>query len=276
MAIAVVPGMGADGEEQSRVLVVGAMGRMGVLVRAEVARTPDLVVEAALERKGHPQIGKEIEDGLVLGDDVTSALAGCDVAIDFSVPSSTMKGLRAAAAAGVPYVTGTTGFSPTDKQEIEALASRIPVIHAANFSVAVNVLGWLAREAARLLGDGYDAELFELHHTAKRDAPSGTALMLAERVAEGRGQRLGGRLILERTGDIGPRPEGVIAVQALRGGDNPGEHTLYFAGRGERIELVHRSSTREHFAAGAVRAAQWLLGRDPGLYPIARVLGLGK
>jgi len=176
----------------------------------------------------------------------------------------------------VAYVTGTTGFSQTERQEIKALARRTPVIHAPNFSVAVNVLGWLAREAARLLGDGYDAELFEIHHTAKRDAPSGTALMLAERVAEGRGQKLDEHLILERVGDIGARPEDAIAIQTLRGGDNPGEHTLYFAGRGERIELIHRSYTREHFAAGAVRAAQWLLGRPPGLYPIEEVLGLGE
>jgi 4-hydroxy-tetrahydrodipicolinate reductase len=274
MATAAAPGMAIEGQEQSRVLVVGALGRMGTLVRAAVARAPDLSVAAALERKGHPLIGKEIEEGVVLTDDITSALAGCDVAIDFSIPASTLKNLRASAAAGVAYVTGTTGFSATEKQEIEALARRIPVVVAANFSVAVNVLGWLAREAARLLGEGYDAELFEIHHTAKRDAPSGTALMLAERVAEGRDQRLDERVILARSGDIGPRPEGAIAIQTLRGGDNPGEHTLYFAGRGERIELVHRSTTRDHFAAGAVRAAQWLLGRPPGLYPIGDVLEL--
>ena len=130
------------------------------------------------------------------------------------------------------------------------------------------------REAARRLGDGYDAEIVELHHAAKRDAPSGTALHLAEAVAEGRGVALDEHLVLERAGDIGPRPEGAIGVQTLRGGDNAGEHVVHFIGSGERIELAHRSHTRAHFARGAVRAAQWLAGRAPGLYRIEQVLGL--
>jgi 4-hydroxy-tetrahydrodipicolinate reductase len=138
----------------------------------------------------------------------------------------------------------------------------------------VNVLAWLAREAAARLGPEFDAELFELHHSKKRDAPSGTALRLAEAVAEGRAQTLREHLLLERAGDIGPRPEGAIAIQTLRGGDSPGEHTVMFIGEGERIELSHRSHTRDHFARGAVRAAAWLVGREPGLYPIERVLGL--
>jgi 4-hydroxy-tetrahydrodipicolinate reductase len=154
------------------------------------------------------------------------------------------------------------------------LARRIPVIHAANFSLAVNVLVWLTREAARRLGPGYDAELVEIHHGAKRDAPSGTALRLAEAIAEARGERLEDRLVLERAGEIGARPEGAIGIQTLRGGDNPGEHSVLFAGEGERLELVHRSHTRDHFARGAVRAAAWLVGREPGLYRIEQVLDL--
>jgi 4-hydroxy-tetrahydrodipicolinate reductase len=148
------------------------------------------------------------------------------------------------------------------------------VIAAPNFSVAVNVLVWLVREATRRLGPGYDAELVEIHHSAKRDAPSGTALRLAEAVAEGRGVSLDDHLVLERAGEIGERPAGAIGVQTLRGGDNPGEHTVLFVGNGERIELTHRSFTRDHFARGAVRAAAWLAGRGPGLYRIEQILGL--
>jgi 4-hydroxy-tetrahydrodipicolinate reductase len=158
--------------------------------------------------------------------------------------------------------------------EIARLAERIPVIHAPNFSVSVNVLGHLAREASRLLGDDYDAELFELHHGMKRDAPSGTALFLGQEVAKGRRKRLEDHVILERAGETGVRPEGAIGIQTLRGGDSPGEHTIYFIGGGERIELTHRAATRGHFAVGAVRAAAWIIGREPGLYGIGQVLGL--
>jgi 4-hydroxy-tetrahydrodipicolinate reductase len=130
------------------------------------------------------------------------------------------------------------------------------------------------RETARRLGPGYDVEILELHHAAKRDAPSGTALRLAQAVAEGRGEVPAGLLVLERAGETGARPPGAIGVQALRGGDNPGEHSVLFLGRGERLELSHRAQTRDHFADGAIRAARWLAGRPPGLYPFERVLGL--
>jgi len=264
----------AQVERAKRVLVVGAAGRMGEQVRKWTHRHENLEVAAALEAPGHPGIGDEIEPGVVLQGDVAEALAGCDVAIDFTIPKATLANLRAAADAGVAYVTGTTGFTDAEREEIAALAERIPVIHAPNFSVSVNVLGWLAREAASKLGDGYDAELFELHHSAKRDAPSGTALFLGECVAEGQGKSLADHLRLERAGEIGARPEGEIGIQTLRGGDNPGEHTVYFIGEGERVELTHRSATRDHFAQGAVRAAAWIVGKRPGLYSIAEVLGL--
>jgi len=259
---------------EQRVMVVGACGRMGVQVREAVAQHPELRVSAALERSGHPELGREIEPGVSLTDDLKSALASCDVVIDFSIPRSTLTNLRGAAEAGVAYVTGTTGFSDGERAEITSLSEKIPVIHAPNFSLAVNVLGWLTREASRRLGPDFDAEIFEIHHVAKRDAPSGTALFLAEAVAEGRGQELADHLVLERAGEIGPRPESAIGVQTLRGGDNPGEHTIYFVGQGERVELAHRSSTREHFARGAVRAAAWLVGRPPALYPITQVFDL--
>ena len=255
-------------------LVVGALGRMGERVRAALAREPELRFGAALEAPGHPELGSTLEQGVVVGDDAKVALTGCDVAIDFTVPAATLATLRAAADAGVAYVTGTTGFSSDERAELEALAGRVPVIHAPNFSLAVNVLVWLTREAARRLGPDYDAELVEIHHRAKRDAPSGTALRLAEAVAEARGVDLADHLVLERAGETGARPDGAIGIQTLRGGDNAGEHTVLFAGDGERLELAHRSQTRDHFARGAVRAAAWLVGREPGLYRIEQVLGL--
>ncbi len=259
--------------EARRVLVVGALGRMGERVRAALAEEPTLALAAALEAPGHPGVGT-LANGVAVTDDAKAALAGCDVAIDFAVPAATLATLRAAADTGVAYVTGTTGFSTEERAEIESLAGRIPVIHAPNFSLAVNVLTWLVREAAAKLGEGYDAELFELHHAAKRDAPSGTALRLAEAVAEGRNQSLDERLILERAGETGARPDGAIAIQTLRGGDAPGEHSVFFIGAGERLELSHRAHTRDHFARGAVRAASWLAGRAPGLYSIEQVLSL--
>lgn len=256
------------------VMVVGAQGRMGLEVRTALDSMPDLEFAGALERPGHPDVGRSIAEGVVLHDDPKLALEGCRIAIDFSIPEATLKNLRAAADAGVAYVTGTTGFDAKGRREIEAFAERIPVLHAPNFSVSVIVLGHLAREAARLLGDGYDAELFELHHGQKRDAPSGTALFLAEAIAKGRETTLDEHLVLERAGETGVRPADAIGIQTLRGGDNPGEHTVYFIGKGERVELTHRAATRGHFAVGAVRACAWLVGREPGLYRIEQVLGL--
>lgn len=258
----------------ARVVVVGALGRMGDRVRAAIADESGLRLGAALEAKGHPRLGERLEGGVVLGSDVGAALREGDVVIDFSVPGSTLALLREAAAAGVACVVGTTGFAPAEQAEIRALAARIPIVQAPNFSVTVNVLTHLVSEATRLLGPGYDAEIVELHHGAKRDAPSGTALALAEAIAAARGEKLAEHAVLAREGDVGPRAPGEIGVHALRGGDNPGEHTVMFLGSGERLELVHRAATRDHFARGAVRAARWLVGREPGLHDMREVLGL--
>jgi 4-hydroxy-tetrahydrodipicolinate reductase len=257
-----------------RVLVVGALGRMGRAVRAALESEPSLVLAAALEGKEHPELGARIEHGVAVSDDVAAAVAACEVAIDFSVPQATLAIARAAADAGVAYVSGATGFSPAQGEAFDALGARIPVVRAANFSLAVNTLVWLVRAAAQRLGPEFDAEIVELHHAAKRDAPSGTALRLADAIAEGRGVAARERLVLERAGEVGAKPAGAIGVQALRGGDNTGEHTVMFIGRGERLELVHRSHTRDHFAAGAVRAAAWLVGRPAGVYRVEQIFGL--
>lgn len=257
-----------------RVGVVGALGRMGAEVRAAVATHPELEVAGALEAADHPGVGSALEDGITVVGDPQTAFANCDVIIDFSIPRATLANLGVAAERGIAYVTGTTGFTPEERGELDALAKRTALLHAPNFSVAVNVLAWLVREAGARLGPGYHAELFELHHAAKRDAPSGTALRLAEAVAAGQGADLDTAMVLERAGETGARPENAIGIQTLRGGDNPGEHTVMFIGTGERLELAHRSTTRAHFAAGATRAAAWLVGKPPGTYRIEEVLGL--
>ncbi|MCH2169914.1 4-hydroxy-tetrahydrodipicolinate reductase [Myxococcota bacterium] len=258
---------------KQHVLVTGALGRMGERVRALLDSEPSLELAAALEAPGHPSIGQEIAPGIRLEDNPATALEGCDVAIDFSVPDATLTNLDWAARAGVAYVTGTTGLDEAGRNALVGHAEHIPILHAPNFSVAVNALIWLTQQAAQKLGEGFDAELVEMHHSAKRDAPSGTALRLAQAVADGRGIDLEENLVLERAGDIGARPEGAIGVQSLRAGDCPGEHTVLFVGGGERLELTHRAATRDHFARGAVRAAAWLVGREPGLYTIEQMLG---
>jgi 4-hydroxy-tetrahydrodipicolinate reductase len=247
---------------------------MGESVRATLREDPSLRLAAAVEAAAHPGLGRELEEGVRVTDDAKGALRDADVAIAFATPGASLELLRAAADAEVPCVIGTTGFEEAQRVEVRSLSSRLPIVLAANFSVAVNVLFHLVRRAARLLGPDFDAEIVELHHAAKVDAPSGTALRLGAAVAEGLGTSLEERVVLARQGATGPRPEGAIGIQTLRGGDNPGEHTVLFLGRGERLELVHRSATRDHFARGAVRAAAWVRDRGPGLYDMERVLGL--
>jgi 4-hydroxy-tetrahydrodipicolinate reductase len=255
----------------TKVCVVGALGRMGERVRAALGDEAGLELASALEAPGHPGVGTDA-GGVAVVDDAKAALGAADVAIVFATPGPSLEVLRIAAEAGVRCVVGTTGFTPDQRTELETLAQRVAIVLAPNFSVAVNVLGELVRRAAELLGDGFDAELVEIHHAAKRDAPSGTALWLADAVAEGRSAEPA--RVLAREGDTGPREPGTIGIQTLRGGDNPGEHTVLFVGGGERLELTHRSATRDHFARGAVRAAAWVSEREPGLYTMSDVLGL--
>jgi 4-hydroxy-tetrahydrodipicolinate reductase len=185
-----------------------------------------------------------------------------------------MANVKAAVAAGVSMVIGTTGLSAADKEQIAAAAKSIPIVFAPNFSVGVNVMLKLVADAARTLGPAYDIEIVETHHRAKRDAPSGTALRLAEAVAEASGRDLATTARFERHGDIGPRSDTEIGIQTLRGGDVAGDHTVHFLGQGDRIEITHRASSRDTLANGAVRAALWLAGKPTGLFDMRDVLGL--
>ncbi|MBW2712584.1 MAG: 4-hydroxy-tetrahydrodipicolinate reductase [Deltaproteobacteria bacterium] len=254
------------------VLVVGALGKMGVCVREALTQEPRLHLSVGLERPGYEEEAEV--PSFTLTSDAEQALESADVVIDFSVPDASLALVRLCAARGIPSVIGTTGFSEAQRAEISSAAQSIPIVLAPNFSVAVNVLGHLTERASELMGDDYDAEIMEIHHGAKRDAPSGTALWLGERVAAGRAQELAKQACYTRHGEIGARPEGEIGLQTLRGGDVAGEHTIYFFGDGERLELTHRASTRNHFARGAVRAATWVVDQANGLYGMDRVLGL--
>ncbi len=244
---------------------------MGEALRRMLENAADCRLAAALEGPGHPRTGKELAPGIALQDDPERALAGVDVAIDFSVPAGALALVAAAATRGVPVVLGTTGIDQAGLARVRQAASRIALVQEANFSLGMHVFNDLVAEAARRLAD-YEVEVLELHHSRKVDAPSGTALRLAEAVAAARGVALRDKAVYHREGQTGPRPQAAIGIQALRAGDSVGEHTVYLAGPGERLELSHRALSRDNFAAGAVRAAAWVVGRPPGLYGIKDVL----
>ncbi len=253
-------------------LVLGAGGRMGAFVLRAVAAEPGLEVAAAVEARDHPALGSEVAPGVALVPEL--AVDACDVAIDFSAPSSTGALLDAALPAGLPLVIGTTGFDASQEAAIESAAGKLAIVRAGNFSLGITVLLDLVAEAAKRLA-GYEIEVLEMHHNRKLDAPSGTALALARAAADARGVSLSDKAVYHREGQTGPRPPDAIGMQTLRMADVVGEHTVYLAGPGERLELSHRALSRENFASGAARAAAWVLGRQPGLYSMGDVVGRG-
>jgi len=264
-----------------RIAVLGADGRMGrALTRAVIAAGPRAVLAVATERPGHASIGKDagtLAGGEPSGVVLTDALPTrheADVWIDFTAASVTESVATAAAAQGVGLVVGTTGLGTHARAALDVAALRIPVVYAANYSVGINVMLKLIADAARALGPDYDMEIVETHHRAKKDAPSGTALSLAQALAEASGRDLTAAARYARHGDIGARSSSEIGIQTLRGGDVVGDHTVFFLGNGDRIEITHRASTRDTFAVGAVRAALWVAGCQPGLYDMRNVLGL--
>jgi 4-hydroxy-tetrahydrodipicolinate reductase len=263
-----------------RIAVFGAAGKVGGAIVRAIAETAAARLVAAVERPDFPGLGTDAsrlaglpESGVLLQADRPERSAA-DVWIDFSVPGVAVANASAAAQAGAAMVVGTTGLSTQDKDAIASAAKKIAIVLAPNMSVGVNVMLRLVADAARALGSAYDIEIVEAHHRAKRDAPSGTALRLAEAVAEATGRDLGKSARYERHGDIGPRTTEEIGIQTVRGGDVVGDHTVFFLGLGDRIEITHRASSRETFARGAVRAALWLQGRAPDLYDMRDVLGL--
>ena len=264
-----------------RIAVLGAAGRMGQSLTRALAETPGCTVAGGVEVKGSAAIGQDI--GAVAGleplghaitDDPLPLFAHIDGVLDFTLPKPTIEYAALAAQARIVHVIGTTGFSDGDLAKLEAAARHATIVKAGNMSMGVNLMAALTEQVARTLGPEFDIEILEMHHRHKRDAPSGTSLMLGDAAAKGRNVALGDKSVRTRDGDTGPRREGDIGFAALRGGDVVGEHKVIFAGPGERIEIAHIASDRGIFARGAVKAALWGRGKPPGLYSMADVLGL--
>ncbi|HEX5033325.1 MAG TPA: 4-hydroxy-tetrahydrodipicolinate reductase [bacterium] len=258
----------------TRIIVTGIGGRMGSRIADIVRETPGLSLAGATEAPGSFAIGTTLPEGHQVVDDLSKNIAHGDVVIDFTSPKATIHHAEIAAKARKALVVGTTGFSEEEKQKLTAYLKTMPAVFSSNMSIGMNVLFKIAAEAARRLGEDYDIEIVEAHHRHKKDAPSGTALTLAEEIAAGIGRNLKDVARYERHGQIGERKPKEIGIQTLRGGDIVGDHTVYFAGSGERLELTHRATSRDNFARGAVLAAKWLQGKAPGIYTMADVLGL--
>ena len=257
------------------IIVMGAAGRMGSTIARLAEEADDLVLAAVLER---PETLDRLDafkaSGVLVSSDISTVLPACPgaVVIDFTSPEASMVTARAAAACGNPVVIGTTGFSEQQLAELDDLARNSLIFRSANMSVGINVIMDLLPRLTALLGDAYDVEMMEIHHNKKKDAPSGTALHLGEAVAKAKGWDLADVRCSGRDGIIGPRPKKQIGIQALRGGDVVGVHTVYFMGPGEEIEVTHRAQSRDNFARGAVRAAKWLSKQEPGrLYSMSDI-----
>jgi len=260
--------------------IAGSSGRMGRALLEALAQAPDARLFAALERAGSPFVGKDAGElfgspcGVAITDDAEAAIAGSNVFIDFTRPEGTLAHLELCRKHGVKMVIGTTGFSAEQKQSLADAARDISIMFAPNMSVGVNLTFKLLEIAAKVLNEGYDIEVIEAHHRHKVDAPSGTALRMGEVVAEALGRDLAECAVYGREGVTGERSPSTIGFATVRGGDIVGDHTVMFAGIGERVEITHKASSRATFANGALRAARFLAGRDTGLYDMQDVLGL--
>jgi 4-hydroxy-tetrahydrodipicolinate reductase len=255
-----------------KLAIAGAGGRMGQALVEAVLADRELQLAAALDAAGSPALGRSAGPVKVGAD--LAVLAAVDALVDFTRPEGTLAHLDACLRLGKSMVIGTTGFNEAQKARLADGGKRIAIVQSPNFAIGVNVVFRLAQTAAKALGDAYDVEIVEAHHRHKVDAPSGTALMLGELVAKALGRDLGTVATHGREGDTGERPAKAIGFHAIRGGDIVGEHTVIFAGAGERVEVGVRSQSRMTYAAGALRAAKWLQGRAPGLYDMFDVLGL--
>jgi 4-hydroxy-tetrahydrodipicolinate reductase len=273
------PGMAG---ERVGIVVNGVSGRMGRMLVQVIGESRDARLAGALERLGHDWIGRDLGEalggaasGVTVQDDPAAALAGAQAVVDFTAPAATVAIARHAAECRVAHVIGTTGLAPADLAAIAEAARGTVIVRAGNMSLGVNLLVELTRQVAAALGSDWDIEIVEAHHRHKVDAPSGTALMLGEAAAEGRGVELDEVAARNRDGVTGPRQPGDIGFAVLRGGDIVGEHQVVFAGTGERLTLDHVATDRAIFARGALRAALWAQGRPAGEYTMRDVLGLG-
>jgi 4-hydroxy-tetrahydrodipicolinate reductase len=264
-----------------RIGVIGCAGRMGRANLAQALATAGVELVGGTERPGHEAVGADL--GVLAGGEPVGTACTTDnaalmtvahVVIEFSIPAATIANARLAADHGCAHVIGTTGLEPADREALAAAAARTAIVWAPNMSLGVNLLIGLAEKVAASLDDAFDIEIVEMHHRHKVDAPSGTALAIGEAAARGRGHTLDELAVRGRDGLTGPRRPGTIGLAALRGGDVVGDHTITFAGDGERLELGHKASSRTIYSAGAIRAALWASGQKPGLYGMKDVLGL--
>jgi 4-hydroxy-tetrahydrodipicolinate reductase len=263
------------------VIIAGASGRMGRRIGWMVHEHKDLQLTGGFELPDNPYVGKDIGEiggygtiGVTVAPDLEAIIAKGDVIIDFTFHEATMKIARIAAKYKKAMVIGTTGLSRENLEELALLAEQFPCVQAPNMAVGVNVLFKMVRKMASILGNDYDIEIVEAHHRMKKDAPSGTALKLGEMAAEGVGRNLADVGVYSRHGIIGERTDREIGIQTIRAGDIVGEHTVYFAGAGERLEITHRAHSRDNFARGAALAAAWVAGKTNGMYTMFDVLGL--
>ena len=268
-------------EKPLRIGVAGAAGRMGRMIVTEVARTHDCMLSGVTVAENDPNRGLDVGEiagigrqHIILRHSPVEMFEESDVVIDFTTPAASLEHCLLAHRYNTALVIGTTGFSDKQREILGNHANAVPIIGAPNMSLGVNILAALTEQVARLLGEDFDIEIFEMHHRMKVDAPSGTALALGRAAAEGRGIDLDEAMVPARTGLTGMRKSGSIGFAVARGGDVVGDHTVMFCAEGERIELTHKASSRAIYARGAIRAARWLHGRAPGLYTMRDVLGL--
>ncbi len=264
-----------------KAVVMGAAGKMGGRIISLMSVTEGIELAGAVERKGHPQAGKDIGEtlglgktGIIVGDDLQGCIGKADVVIDFTHHEAAVEHLKIASANKKAMVIGTTGFTAEEMDEIKGLAKSTRLILAPNMSVGVNVMFKVLENVAGILKDEFDVEIIEAHHNLKKDAPSGTAMKMAEVISKNLGRDLGKVAIYERKGMIGARTKDEIGIQTVRAGDIVGEHTVIFGGVGERLEFIHRAHSRDNFAKGAIRAAKWIVGQRDGFYDMQDVLGL--
>jgi 4-hydroxy-tetrahydrodipicolinate reductase len=264
-----------------RAIVSGAAGRMGGRIIHMLEEAQGITLAGALEQPASPQVGKDVGEvaglpkkGIPVSGSLAEVLPQGDVLIEFTHPEPTLSHLKEVAAAGKAMVIGTTGLNPQQLGELRGLAGKTRVVFAPNMSVGVNLMFKVVENIARVLSDGYDVEIVEAHHRLKKDAPSGTALKLAQIIAQSLGRDLEKVGVYGRKGITGERTKDEIGIMTVRAGDIVGEHTVTFCGIGERLEVIHRAHNRDNFARGAVRAAQWIVAQPPGLYDMQDVLGL--
>ena len=265
-----------------KIAIAGATGRMGKMLIEAVLNTPDAQLVGALEHTSSPQLGEDAgaflgkKTGVIISADIAQVLAGAQFLIDFTRPEGTMAHLAVAEKTGTKMIIGTTGLSAEQIASLKKASAKLAIVFAPNMSVGVNATFKLLEIAAKMLNQGYDIEIIEAHHRHKVDAPSGTALKMGELIADALGEKLDDVAVYAREGHTGERKEGSIGFATIRGGDIVGDHTVLFAGDGERIEISHKSSSRQSYAQGSLRAARFLQTQNAGLYDMQDVLGLRK